>query len=166
MQPTADPRHDLVTWLRDAHALEMELAPLLDSHARLAAGHPELADGLRRHADETRRHQEVVATCLFRLGADTSGVKDTLMQLSGTVLGPLFGLADDDLVRVAVLDFAGESLEIAGYRAIVHASRLQGLEEVARACEQVLRDEQRMAAWLQQQIPRVVEMRQGEPVGR
>ena len=153
---TIDPRAELVDWLRNAHALEKELVPILESQANLASGHAEIHNRLRQHAQETRRHQELVERCLGRLGAGTSALKDTLMTLSGVLSGPLFALAKDDLVKIAVLDYASESLEIASYRAIVHASRLLGYDDVARTCEEILREEERMAAWLAQQIPLVV----------
>ena len=163
---TDDARNDLVTWLRDAHALEKELVPILESQANLARGHAEIHNRLRQHAQETRRHQELVERCLARLGAEASLVKDTLMTLSGTLAGPLFGLPHDDLVRIAVLDYASENLEIATYRALVHASRLLGYDDVARTCEEILREEERMAAWLQQQIPRIVESHLGAGAAR
>jgi ferritin-like metal-binding protein YciE len=52
---------------------------------------------------------------------------------------------------------AAESFEIASYRALIAAARALGDEETARVCEEILRDEERMAAWLTENLPRVVQ---------
>jgi ferritin-like metal-binding protein YciE len=54
------------------------------------------------------------------------------------------------------MDFATENLEIASYNAIITAARDLGEDYVARTCEQILRDEQEMAGWLQENLPTAV----------
>jgi ferritin-like metal-binding protein YciE len=51
---------------------------------------------------------------------------------------------------------AAENLEIAAYRALIAAAPAVGDEETAGVCEEILRDEKRMAAWLMENLPWVV----------
>lgn len=149
-------RNTLVAWLNDAHALEKQLGQVLETQERLAEGHPELQQGIRRHRDETRRHEELVESCLARLGASSSTFKDAVGTMMGVFSGPMMAMASDDLVKSALMDYASEHLEIASYKALIQASRQQGQEEIAKVCEEILRDEERMARWLEQQLPQVV----------
>jgi ferritin-like metal-binding protein YciE len=44
-------------------------------------------------------------------------------------------------------------MEIASYRILVNASRQVGDEQTASVCEQILKEEEDMANWLQENIP-------------
>jgi ferritin-like metal-binding protein YciE len=50
-----------------------------------------------------------------------------------------------------------EHFEIACYRGLITAAEELGEGRVADTCRRILRDEEQMAAWLQEQVPTVVE---------
>jgi ferritin-like metal-binding protein YciE len=62
----------------------------------------------------------------------------------------------DELIKNALMDLASEHFEIGCYRALRAAAAQLGYAEIADLCDQNLRDEQRMAQWLEQQLPALV----------
>lgn len=152
-----DQRDTLIGWLNDAHALEKSLEPVLENHAKDAANHPEMAQRIQQHLQETRRHADLVRGCVERLGGSTSTVKNTLGKVTGFFQGLSTEPARDELVKNALSDYAAEHFEIASYRALIAGARALGETEVARVCEEILQDEERMARFLEQNLPMVVQ---------
>ncbi|PYQ56668.1 MAG: hypothetical protein DMF53_24785, partial [Acidobacteria bacterium] len=86
-----------------------------------------------------------------------STVKTALGAVSGFFQGRSTGASPDELVKNALSDYAAEHFEIASYRALITAARLLGENQVVQVCEAILRDEQDMANWLEQNLPNVVQ---------
>jgi ferritin-like metal-binding protein YciE/glucose/arabinose dehydrogenase len=147
----------LIGWLNDAYAMEQVLIPVLENHAEDAKDFPDVAAADRRHLEETRRHAELVKGCIERLGEKPSTAKSLLGQMLGAGQSVATGMFRDEVVKNFLSDYAAESFEIASYRALIAAARALGDEETARVCEEILRDEERMAAWLTENLPRVVQ---------
>jgi ferritin-like metal-binding protein YciE len=150
-------KETLRAWLNDAYAMEQALIPVLENHAKDAEDFPEVAAADRRHLEETRRHAELVKGCIERLGGEVSTAKSLLGQMLGAGQSVATGAFRDEVVKNFLSDYAAESFEIASYRALIAAARAVGDEETARVCEGILRDEERMAAWLTENLPRVVQ---------
>lgn len=146
----------LIEWLRDAHAMENALENVLENHVKDAEGHPQMQAKIQQHLTETRRHAELVRGCIERHGADTSAVKTGLGNLIGWMQGISTGAAEDELVKNALADYAAEHFEMACYRALIIAAEEVGDSETARVCEEILRDEQEMANWLELNLPAAV----------
>jgi ferritin-like metal-binding protein YciE len=149
--------HDqLVAWLNDAHAMELAMVPVLENHADDAAGHPAVRSKDLAHVEATRRHAERVRGCVERLGGGVSAVKSGLATASGMVQSVSTGPFRDELVKNFLPDYAAEHLEIGAHRALITAARELGDLEADRACEEILRDELEMAAWLEARLPLAV----------
>jgi ferritin-like metal-binding protein YciE len=147
----------LIGWLNDAYAMERNLENVLENHVKDAKDHPQVASAIQRHLEETRRHAELVKGCVERLGGSTSSVKTAMGKVAGLFGGISTGIFPDELVKNALADYAAEHMEIAAYRALIVAARFLGETEVVRVCEQILPDEERMAKWLEQNLPMVVQ---------
>lgn len=151
-------KETLIAWLNDAYAMEQALIPVLENHAKDAEDFPEVAAADRRHLEETRRHAELVRGCIERLGESPSTAKSLLGQMLGAGQSVATGAFRDEVVKNFLSDYAAENFEIASYRALIAAARAVGDEETARVCEEILRDEERdeerMAAWLTESLPR------------
>lgn len=147
----------LVAWLNDAHAMEQGLVPVLENHAKDAREHPEIEGRIRQHVQETRRHAELVRGCLERLGEKPSKTKAALAKVFGNFQAPTTGMFTDENVKNGLSDYAVENFEIAAYSALIHAAEQMGEPEIASTCEEIRREEEQMAEWLQQQLPRIVE---------
>jgi ferritin-like metal-binding protein YciE len=154
-------RETLVAWLRGAHAMEVQSIDMMEAHARRLAGDPELRDGFLRHAAETREQARRVERALLALGADVSAIRAGLAQAGGLMRALLDPLASEDPARNAIGEYAYEHMEIAAYRCLVAAAEALGEPEVGRACEENLREELAMAAWLEARLVPVALRRLG-----
>ena len=154
----------LVSWLRDAHAMEKGLVSTLEKHAKDAKRHPELRSRIEQHVTETRRHAELVEQCLQQLGEKPSNIKNAMAQVMGTFQGLTTGAFKDEEIKNGLSDYAVEHFEIGCYRALVEASRLIGQDDIARVCEQILHEEEDMARFLEQQLPIIVRAVMPDPL--
>lgn len=84
-------------------------------------------------------------------------MKTAMGAVSGFFQGRSTGASPDELVKNALADYASEHLEIASYRALIVAARALGEQQTAQVCEGILRDEEEMARWLEQNLPTVVQ---------
>jgi ferritin-like metal-binding protein YciE len=146
----------LNAWLKDAYSMEDGLVPILENHAKDAKDHPQMQQRIQQHVDQTKQHAEMIKQCLSRLGDSPSSIKAGIGSMFGSVQSVATGAAEDELVKNALSDFAAENFEIASYRALIAAANQMGDTETASVCERILRDEQQMAQWLEQQLPTAV----------
>jgi ferritin-like metal-binding protein YciE len=162
-----DPRETLIGWLNDAYAMERGLVQVLENHANDAKDMPEAYRKITEHLEKTRMHAERVRECVEQLGGSTSSMKTAMGAISGFFQGRSTGASPDELVKNGLSDYAAEHFEIASYRALIVAARALGEERVVSVCEQILRDEEEMATWLERQLPMLVQdyLGQGAPVG-
>ena len=159
-----DQKETLISWLNDAYSMEKGLVQVLENHAKDAQNHPEMHRKISEHLELTRRHADMVEQCIARLGGSTSSMKSAMGTVSGFFQGRSTGAAPDELVKNALADYASEHFEIACYRALITGARAVGAVEVAQVCEQILRDEEDMARWLEAQLPMVVQTYLGQEV--
>jgi ferritin-like metal-binding protein YciE len=146
----------IVTWLKDAYAMEQAIVPVLENQVKLTEDHPEIQSGIQRHLEATREHAETVKTCLETLGESPSGLKSGMAKAGGFMQGLMGSLPQDNLVKGALQDYSTEHMEIASYKALIVAAQDAGLTNVVSACEGILRDEEQMASWLDQNLPTIV----------
>lgn len=152
-----DKQKDLViAWLNDAYAMENAQIPTLENHAKDAKENPTISGRISRHVEETRRHADMVKDCVQRLGGDTSKVKGAMGSIMGKAQSVSTGMFKDELIKNALMDFTAENLEIASYKALIAAAEQVGDSQTAQTCRDILRDEEEMAHWLDEQLPNVV----------
>jgi ferritin-like metal-binding protein YciE len=150
-------QNQLVAWLDDAYAMETGLIPILQTHAgAFESKLPEAAARVREHISETRRHADRLEQCLRTLGSTPSTAKSTVSAVMGTVEGMSTSMFRDELVKNALADYGAEQFEVACYTALVTAAMKLGYPDVAHLCEQNLKEDEAMAAWLRQQLPAAV----------
>lgn len=150
-------RENLVDWLRDAHAMEMQAEAMLKGQAKRLDHYPEVKARVEKHVAETRQQARDVEQCLESLGEDTSALKDAggkamaLMQAMGGMI------MSDEVIKGAIASYAFEHMEVASYTVLIAAAHAAGETEVAHACEKILQQEKAMAAWLAEHTPAVVQ---------
>jgi ferritin-like metal-binding protein YciE len=149
----ASAEEHLMDWLRDAHAAEQHAETMLSGMANRIQNYPQLKARIEQHVRETQRHAELVAGCLERRKGSTSALKDVGAKMIGLgqALSGMF--VTDEVMKGCIAGYAFEAMEIASYRILVDAARQVGDEQTASVCEQILREEQDMAKWLQDNIP-------------
>lgn len=148
----------LVSWLNSAHAMEQELARVLENHAKDAADIPAMSDRIRAHVEETRDHAERVEECLALLGEKPSGLKSAMGKAMGTVQGAATGMFHDELIKNVLMDYSAEHFEIACYRSLASAAEELGQPRIVEICEEILAEEEAMAAWLESKIEETTRM--------
>jgi ferritin-like metal-binding protein YciE len=77
--------------------------------------------------------------------------------VAANIQGLLHGFASDEVMKHVLGSYAFEQFEAASYRALVTAAEQPGEREVASTCATILREEEAMAAWLRDHLPRVTE---------
>jgi ferritin-like metal-binding protein YciE len=142
-------------WLRDAHAMEEQAETMLKSQHGRIENYPQLSQKIEQHIRETASQRERLEACLTRRGTSASGAKDlagkftAMMQgLSGTVMG-------DEVTKGAMASYTFEHFEISAYRELSAAAERCGDTETKQVVEDILKEEQAMADWLYDELPRV-----------
>lgn len=138
--------------------MEQNLIRVLENHAKDAKDHPEMSQRLEEHLEETERHAERVEECLAILGEKPGKMKSAMGNVMGMVQGASTGMFRDELVKNCLSDYAAEHFEIACYRSLIAAAEIEQQPEIARICSEILREEEAMAQWFEEQIPEVTRM--------
>ncbi len=135
----------LNSYLRDAHAMELNVKQMLTSMIETTKDR-ELTELLEHHRNETDRQIQRLAGRLDARGEDTSAIKD-----AGAVMGAFFkGLGDiarsDKAGKNARDGYVTEALEISAYQLLERLADRAGDNETAevartnRAEEEAMRD--------------------------
>jgi ferritin-like metal-binding protein YciE len=143
----------LMEWLRDAHAAEEQAETMLNGMARRIENYPQLKARIEQHLRETQRQAELVRGCIERRGGSTSSIKDAGAKMLGfgqAVSGMFVG---DEVMKGSIASYAFEAMEIASYRILIATAEEVGDQQTARVCEQILREEEAMAEWLEENLP-------------
>jgi ferritin-like metal-binding protein YciE len=152
-----DPKETLLSWLNDAYAMEKNLTQVLENHANDVKDHPDAYRKITEHLEKTKLHADRVEQCIARLGGSTSSFKSVVGTVSGFIHGRTTGVAPDEMVKNALSDYAAEHFEIACYQALIVAARALGQNEIMQTCQEILRDEEEMAGWLEKQLPMMIQ---------
>jgi ferritin-like metal-binding protein YciE len=137
-------RNKLVSYVRDAHAMEQNVLRMLDSMIATTED-PQMKKDLEHHKEETQGQIERLSSRLEALGGDTSTIKDM-----GAVMGALVkGLGDaarsDKPSKNARDGFVTEHLEIASYELLERLAERAGDEETAEVARHNRQQEEAMA---------------------
>ena len=130
----------LVSYLRDAHAIEAQGLQLLEVGPRIA-GFDALAGIFREHLEETRGHQRLVSERLSAHGAAPSRFQDTAMRIGGLNVGAFFAAQPDTPAKLTGFAFAFEHLEIAAYELLGRTAERADDFETSAVAGQILVEE-------------------------
>lgn len=151
----ATKQDNLLDWLRDAHAMEQQAESMLKAQADRLEHYPVLKARIEEHLQETLGQQQLLKTCIDRLGGSTSILKDMggkLMAFGQAVGGMTMS---DEVVKGAMSGYVFENIEIATYTVLIQAAKDVGDTETQKACEQILPQEIAMADWLRDHLPEI-----------
>lgn len=153
----AEYNKNLVSWLNDAYAMEVEIVKILESHKKAAEDYPEVEEKIEEHIEITKKQAERVKKCIEKLGENTSGVKSAMATMMGMVAGPPTGLFDDAVIKNSALEYATENFEIAVYRVLIAAADELGHDDIVEVCQQNMQEEEEMAEWLDENMDSLVQ---------
>ena len=149
----------LVQYLTEAHGKEKELETALTAHIGMATRAP-YKKRLEQHLKETRQHAKLTERRLKKLGGSV-GVVGKAGELASrgvaATKGPLHavrGTGEEEVqLKNAKTEYSEEHEEIAQYTAIETLATEVGDDETAKLARQIRREEERMAGFLERQIP-------------
>ena len=147
----------LIDYLQDAHAMEQNVLRMLDGMIG-TTDDPEIKDELRHHKLETERHAERMQQRLEAHDASPSLVKEA-GGMAGALLKSVVDLARGEKAgRNARDGYATEHLEIASYELLWRIAQKAGDEVTAQAAQEIIAEEQAMAALLEQNWDKFAEL--------
>ncbi len=149
-------RAQLLDWLRNAHAMEVQSEEMLKTHIRRLHHYPRLRDRIVGHLAETCEQQARLESCLREMGGEPSGLREFSARFLALGHGLLQVASGDEVVKSLVLTYSFESMEAVVYRTLATAAEVAGQPEVGGVCEEILRQEEAMAEWLHEHLPDVV----------
>ncbi len=148
----------LIQYLTEAHGKEKELETSLTAHIGMAT-RPVYKKRLQQHLKETKQHAKLVERRLKKLGGVGLQAKAAELASRGVAAakGPLHavrgtGEAEKQL-KNAKTEYSEEHEEIATYTAIETLATAVGDTETAKMAKAIRREEERMASFLEKQIP-------------
>lgn len=150
-------RKHLLDWLRDAHAMEHAAIDILERQDSRIEHYPEMQRKIREHLETTRQQAQMLENTIEQLDGDTSALKDAAGRFMGNMSALMNAAASDEIVKSAIADYTFEQFEIASYRSLVAAAEEMGEDHVASVCRKILRQEEEMASWLEENIPRITQ---------
>jgi ferritin-like metal-binding protein YciE len=155
----------LVQYLTEAYGKEKQLETALQAHIGMTTSRPPYKKRLQKHLTETKSHARQVERRIKQLGAPVPDVAIDASNAISSVFGKAFAMAqgplhalrgtseDEKLLKNAKDEFVEEAAEIAAYSTIETLAEEVGDKETAKLARSIRRDEERMASFLQRQIP-------------
>ncbi|APR34845.1 MULTISPECIES: ferritin-like domain-containing protein [unclassified Paraburkholderia] len=150
------PQEHVVDWLRDAYAMEKQAETMLKAQSGRLENYPMLKERIDRHLEETLSQQQLLESCLDRLGSSPSAMKDLTARMSAFMQGAGGMAVSDEVVKGGMAGYVFENMEIAAYTTLIAAANAAGDLETQRVCEQILPQEIEMARWLLEHMPETV----------
>src|SRR5437763_3170746 len=135
-----DLEDQLVSYLADAHAIEVQAIGLLEKGLSIA-GDDTVATAFADHLEETRSHQAVIEARLDEHEAGPSRIKDAALKVGALNLGASFTAQPDTPAKLAGFAFAFEHLEVAAYELLRRVAMRAGDDETVRATARILEEE-------------------------
>ena len=163
----------LVQWLNEAHAKEAELEADLAAHIKLTKK-AAYKKRLQKHLTETRDHKRSLARRVKQLGGSPAAVKVAAKAPVPGLVGEAAGKAvagvkgqvgaaralvtsqPETHLRNAQEELREEHVEIALYTRLEAMAEQVGDAETAKLARGIRRDEERMAKFLDAELPRLV----------
>ena len=151
----------LVQYLSEAYAKEKELETALEAHIAMTTRMP-YKKRLRSHLTETKAHARKLESRIKKIGGGGPQLVDKVAgQAAGKVKslakGPLHALRGvgeaEKMLKNAKTEYWNEHEEIATYTAIQTLAEQLGDKETAKLAREIRREEERMAKFLEAQIP-------------
>jgi ferritin-like metal-binding protein YciE len=150
----------LSQYLIEAYGKEKELEVALEAHINMTTRAP-YKKRLREHLKETKQHSKLLERRIKKVNGDAAATiakaSSQANKLVATAKGPLHAMRGNSdtekMLKNAKTEYFSEHEEIATYTAIETLATQLDDEETAKTARQIRRDEERMAKFLEKQIP-------------
>ncbi len=148
----------LVAWLKDAYVMEKSLIKTMEVAAKEAKEYPEIQEKIEEHIEVTESQAERLKERLEELGEEVLSLKTMGGEIMGKMQGYGTKFAEDKIVKNSLIQAAGEAFEIACYSALMQAAENLGDTKTAELAETIKEEELEMQAWLEENLPNLIDM--------
>jgi ferritin-like metal-binding protein YciE len=152
---TAKARDIFVVGLRNAHAMEVQARELMERQSERLSDYPDVKARIQIHLRETESQLKRLEQCLSSMGESTSSIKDTAQSFMANMAALGHSMAGDEILKNTFANNAFENFEIAAYKSLLALCGLAGADGSRSLLEQSLKEEQDMASWVDQNVPRI-----------
>lgn len=146
-----DVQQQLVAYLNDAHAMEMQSIQMLEKAVDIA-GDLQLSQLYRGHLNDTREHERYVKQRLEAIGESPSTMKNLAGKAGAMGLGMLAQAMPDTPAKLAGVAFAYENFEVAAYEMLRKVAEIAGDQETVSMCDHILPSEKQAAAVIEDNL--------------
>jgi ferritin-like metal-binding protein YciE len=148
-------RDTFVVGLRNAHAMEVQARELMERQSERLDDYPEVKAKVRAHLLETNEQLQRLERCLEACGESSSGLKDTAQSVLANTQAMAHSMAGDEILKNTFANNAFENFEIAAYKSLLALCGAAGMSQAKEPLEASLKEEQRMAAWIDSNVEQV-----------
>ena len=150
----------LVKYLNEAYGKEKQLETALQAHISMTTK-PPYRKRLQQHLKETKGHARTLERRIKQLGGEPAGLPAAVATAASKAVsaakGPLHALRGtgeaEKMLKNAKTEYWNEFEEIATYSAIETLADTVGDQDTAKLARGIRREEERMAKFLERQIP-------------
>jgi ferritin-like metal-binding protein YciE len=139
--------------LRNAHAMEVQARELMERQSERLSDYPEVQARAQTHLRETEGQLNRLEQCLSSMGESSSTLKDTTQSVMGNMMALGHSMAGDEILKNTFANNAFEHFEIAAYKSLLTLCGPAGADSARALLEQSLKEEEAMAAWVDDNIP-------------
>jgi ferritin-like metal-binding protein YciE len=154
-QMTQTARDIIVVGLRNAHAMEIQARELMERQSERLDDYPEVKAKVAAHLQETNQQLKRLEQCLEACGESTSSLKDTVQSVAANAMAMAHSMAGDEILKNTFANNAFEHFEIAAYKSLLTLCPAAGMESARAPLETSLKEEERMAAWIDANVAKV-----------
>src|SRR3954464_2158049 len=148
-------RDTFVVGLRNAHAMEVQARELMERQSERLDEYPEVKAKVAAHLQETNEQLKRLERCLEACGESTSRLKDTTQSMMANMEAMAHSVAGDEILKNTFANNAFENFEIAAYKSLLALCGPAGAENSRTLLQQSLKEEEQMAAWVDQNVEKV-----------
>jgi ferritin-like metal-binding protein YciE len=148
-------RDIFVVGLRNAHSMEVQARELMERQSERLTDYPEVQAKVQAHLRETEEQLNRLEQCLSSMGESTSTLKDTAQSVMANIMALGHSMAGDEILKNTFANNAFEHFEIAAYKSLLTLCGPAGADSSRAMLEQSLKEEEAMAAWVDENVPKV-----------
>ena len=147
----------LVSYVRDAHAMEKNVLEMLDSMIATTQDE-QILEQLRRHKAETEGQEQRLAERLEALGGGTAAIKDVPAMFGALLKGIVDTIRSDKPGKNARDAYVTEAMEIAAYRLLEQLALRAGDDHTAEVARANCREEEAMRDFIDANWARFIDL--------
>lgn len=148
-------RDIFVVGLRNAHAMEIQARELMERQSERLDEYPEVKAKMADHLQETKEQLKRLEQCLEACGESSSTLKDTTQSVAANAMAMAHSMAGDEILKNTFANNAFEHFEIAAYKSLLALCPAAGMDSARGPLETSLKEEERMATWIDANVGKV-----------